>query len=134
MTFRVLDDSEWSRLVEDGIEPFATHGLPDIPQRKHWRILIAEEAGRIVGASLLHEAVLNHWWIAPAARRQPTVVQGLWDATKAELDRAGVTLLHATVDDKQIEVQQMVERLGYVEGDGKLYVLYVPNCLLNRTA
>ena len=128
MTFRTLPPMEWNRLIEDDIEPFATTGLPD---PSHALIVVAEEDGHIHGASLLLETVVNHWCISSHARRSPTMVSGLWRATKAELDAHEVSVLHATVSDEHLEVQDMVERLGYHPADGKLYVLDVANCLLN---
>lgn len=129
MTFRELPPAEWMRLVTDGIEPFATHGLPD-PQ--HWRLIVAEENGRIIACSSLVEQVHNHWFIHPAAQKRPQLVSGLWQATKTVLDAAEVQLVHATISDEQPEVQDMVERLGYIPAGGKLYLMPVANAVLNE--
>lgn len=128
LTFRRLPPDEWPRLLEAGIEPFATVGLPD---PAHWILVAAEMDGRIVGVSSLVETVQNHWHIAPAARRSAAVVVGLWRETEAVLTEHGVTVLHATVADDQPEVQAMVERLGYQAAHGKLYVLHVPDAILS---
>ena len=131
MEFRTLDVSEWPLLIRDGIEPFATHGLPD---PGHWVIVAAIDEGRILGVSMLVEQVHNHWSIASDARRSPTLVSGLWQATKQVLDEAGASVLHVTVSDEQPEVQAMVERLGYTPADGTLYILDTSTCLLNERA
>lgn len=130
LTFRLLPVAEWGKIVEAGIEPFASRGLPE--ESDHWRMLVAEEEGRILGVSCLTEVVQNHWFITPGSRRNPAIVQGLWSATQQLLTEAGVGLLYATVSDDQPEVQDMVERLGYVKAPGQLYLLYVPDCLLNE--
>jgi hypothetical protein len=128
-TFRKLPVGEWGRLITDGIEPFASHGLPD---PDHWRMLVGEQNGVIVGVSSLYETVHNDWWIAPNGRNHPALVTGLWRETARELAEAGVTMVHATVRDVQPDVQAMVERLGYLPSGGQLYILYVPDCTLNR--
>jgi hypothetical protein len=128
-TFRELPFGEWARLVTDGIEPFASHGLP---APDHWRMLVAEQAGVIVACSSLYETVHNDWWIAATARHHPALVGGLWRETSRVLAEAGVTLLHATVRDAQPEVQAMVERLGYIPAGGQLYLLHVPDCILTK--
>jgi hypothetical protein len=130
LTFRDLPAAEWPNLLRDGIEPFATFGLP--PNPDHWRMVVAEEDGRIMALSSLRNEVLNDWWIHPDAQHSPTLVSGLWLATKAVLDDAGVSRIHATVSDAQPEVQYMVERLGYIPAGGKLYLLYVPDAILNE--
>ena len=128
-TFRLLPPEEWTRLVETGMEPFVSFGLPD---PEHWRLIVAEVEGRIIGLSGLYNSVHNDpWWIAPEARHSPTVVRGLWRETKKVLDEAGVSFIYATVADQQPEVQAMVQRLGYVPAPGKLFLLNVADCALN---
>ena len=130
MIYRTLDVEEWPRLLTDGIEPYATYGLPE---PGHWIILAAiDEDGTIVGTSTLVETVQNHWYISPHTRRNPVVVDQLWQATRAVLDAHRVETIHATVSDDQPDVQAMVERLGYVPAPGKLYALTVARCLLNE--
>lgn len=131
MEFRTLDVSEWPLLLRDGIEPFATHGLPD---PAHWVLVAAIEEGRILGVSMLVEQVHNHWFISPDARRSPTLVSKLWQATKQVLDQAGAPTLHVTVADSQVEVQAIVEGLGYTPADGKLYIIQTDACVLNERA
>jgi hypothetical protein len=129
ISFRELPRREWPRLVQDGIEPFASSGLPD---NEHWRMLVCEQDGRIVGASILYDTVHNDWYIAPSARRNPAIVTGLWRETEKVLTAAGLSIVHTTVLDAQPEVQMMVERLGYLPAGGKLYLLHVPDCVLNE--
>ena len=124
MTFRTLPVEEWHRLVEDGIEPYATYGPP--PDASHWVLIVAEDdRGRIVGCSSLVETVQNHWYIAPECRREMEVGLGLWKETLRTLQTHGVPQIHATVEDSQVDVQSIVERLGFVPADGLLYVLDV---------
>jgi len=131
VTARLLDETEWPLLLEAGVEPFASAGLPDPPD--HWRLVGAFEGDRLVGVAGLYNAVHNDpWWIAPGARRNPAVVLALWRALREVLDGFGVSLLHVTVADDQPEVQAMVERLGYQPAPGRLYLLYVPDAVLNE--
>ncbi len=121
MTFRVLDQGEWGRLLVDGIEPFATHGLPD---PTHWILIAAiDDEGRIMGVSSLVEVVHNHWSLDSSVRKNPAVLMGLWEETNRVLHAAGVPSIHATVADSQPDVQALVERLGYLPAEGKLYIL-----------
>lgn len=131
LSFRTLPEEEWPRLIAEGIEPFASHGLPPVAARPHWRMVVAERDGRIIALSSLRTEILNDWTVTPAARRNPALVAGLWRATKACLDQEGIPVLHTTVGEAQVEVQAMVERLGYVGHPGKVYVLVVDQCVLN---
>lgn len=131
LTYRVLPSEEWPRLIHEGIEPFATHGLPDVDKWSGWRMIVAEEDGRIIALSCLRAEVLNDWYIRPDARRNPRLVHELWQQTRHVLDDEGIALLHVTVRDDQPEVQSMVERLGYQGAEGKVYALLVEQCLLN---
>ena len=128
MEFRVLDPSEWPLLVRDGIEPYATYGVPD---PEHTILVAALQDGRIMGVSHLGEAVVNHWSIAPSARRSPTMVQGLWRETERILQDKGVPAIHTTVAYAQVEVQQMVEDLGYQPAEGRLYIIGVGDSVLS---
>lgn len=129
MTIYKLDPREWHRVVEDGIEPYATYGLPD---PAHAVLIVAEEDGRILAVSTLLEAVHNHWAIQPEARHSPALIAELWRHTKAVLDEAAVPTVHVTVADSQADVAAMVERLGYTPAEGTLYILDPARCLLNE--
>ena len=128
LEFRVLDPSEWPLLVRDGIEPYATYGLPD---PEHTILIAALQDGRIMGVSNLTEVVVNHWHIAPQARRSPVMVQGLWRETERILIERGVPSIHATVADANVDVQQMVEDLGYEPAEGRLYIIGVGDSILS---
>lgn len=128
LTVRVLPHDEWFRLFDDGVEPFATTGI--LPDPAHWRVIVAERDGRIIGASSLYDTVHNDWWIAPEGQRQTAVGLGLWRQTMQELQAAGVQVIHATVGDPA--VQAIVERLGYVEAPAKLYLLEIGVAPLNQ--
>lgn len=129
MEFRPLAPAEWPLLIRDGIEPYATYGLPD---PAHTILIAALQDGRIMGVSHLGEAVLNHWSISTEARRSPSLVQGLWRETERVLQEKGVPSIHTTVADAQVEVQDMVERLGYQPADGKLYIIGVGQSVISQ--
>lgn len=129
LTVRVLPPEAWDRVISDGVEPFATYGLPD---PAHWRLVVAEQDGRIVGCSSLYNTVHNDWWIAEDAQRHPAVVRGLWRESARVLRAEGVRLLHATISDDHGEVQAMVQRLGYVPAPGRLFVVDVELCALTE--
>lgn len=129
-TVRLLDPAEWPQLLTLGVEPFATHGLPD---GAHWLIVGAFEGETLVGISGLYETVHNDpWWIAPAYRRSPTLVRELWQGMQGVLESRGVETIHITVADALPEVQAMVERLGFHPAPGVLYVVHLPDAILSR--
>lgn len=130
MTFRLLPPAEWPRLITEGVEPFASVGI--LPDPEHGLIVVAEVDGRIMGVSSLLEAVHNHWWIRPDARRSPTMVTGLWETTYQTLVERNCPMIHTTVDERQVEVQAMVERMGYMPAPGQLYLLPIEDCVLNE--
>lgn len=122
LTTRQLPPEEWHRILDQGIEPFATHGLPGDPS--HWRLVVAEEDGVIVGLSGLYEAVHNDpWWVAPAYRGHPTILRRLWQEVRSVLDEHDVRMVFATVADDQPDVQQLAERFGFEPAPGRLYLL-----------
>lgn len=129
MEFRVLPVWEWSKVLDANIEPYATHGLPD---PEHTILVVAEADGHILGVSHLGEIVVNHWAIAPAARRSPILVEGLWQETERVLIEKGVPAIHTTVADAQVDVRDMIERLGYVPAEGQLYIIGVGQSTLSK--
>lgn len=129
MTTRELPPEEWHKLADQRIEPFATYGLP---APENWRILVAEEGDRIIGVSDLYQTIHNDWWIAEDQRKNPGLIRALWRETKGLLDRAGISFIHATVSDDQPDVQALVQKLGYLPAPGKLFLLHVPDAVLNE--
>lgn len=119
ITVRELPAAEWERLR--AFEPFASGGLPDAPE--HWRVIVAEEAGTIVGFTCMYQTV--HYepiYIDPAHRHQPGLFAGLWRESKRIFDAHGIQLIHVTVPNSLPSQQRMVERFGFIPADGKLYL------------
>jgi hypothetical protein len=121
-TVRVLPPAEWPRLL--AYPHFADHGLPD---PDHWRILVAESAGAIVGFCCLFDAVhWEAWWIAPTHRRDPLVVGGLIRQGVDLLRDAAVGGVFAVIDEDQTgAVRAMIERFGFKPAPGALYLAAV---------
>lgn len=120
LTFRELPPAEWSRLL--AVPPYATVGIP--ADNGEWRILVAEEDGRIVGHTSLHTQVhWDPWWIAPSAG--PGVVRGLISQGRDLLESLGIGQVHCTIDDAHRVTQDLAERLGFSPAPGKLYLLNI---------
>jgi len=118
LQIRQLPPEEWPRLL--AFEPFASGG---IPPAEHWRILVAEEAGQIVGFTCLYTAVhFEPIWIDPSHRHQPGLFAELWRASKTILDEYGVQLLFVQVPDTLPQQKRLVERFGFVAAPGQLYI------------
>lgn len=120
-TVRVLPPEDWSRLRDH--PPFDQGGLPD---PTHWRIVVAEEGDRIVAFTCLFTAV--HYepiWIHPEFRHRPQLFQALWRESKAILDEEGVQLLFAQVPDTLPLQKKLVEKFGFQQAPGTLYLLEV---------
>lgn len=123
VTFRELPSSEWSLLVEQGIYPYSVAGLP--ADNGHWRILVAERDGKIVGCTSLHTQV--HWdpWFVDSKEDGLATVRGLVRQGKAVLTDISIDHVFATIDDTHIITQDIAERLGFRAAPGKLYLLNV---------
>ena len=121
VTVRRLPPEEWGRLAH--FEPFASGGLPTADQ---WRIIVAEADGDIVGFCCVFAAAhLEPWYIAPSHQRNPAVGRGLIRASRDLLRELDIGAAFAVVSDTLPEQQAIVQRLGFVEAPGKLYVLNV---------
>jgi hypothetical protein len=128
-TVRQLPAEEWARLLD--LEPFASGGLPD---PEHWRIIVAEVDGRIVGfCGLFNTVHWDPWWIDQAYQKHPAVFGGLLRAGLGVLTEFGVQTVHTTVPDIRPDLQALVEHFGFIEAPGKLYVLYVPDAVDRST-
>ena len=128
LTTRVLPPQEWHKIVDAGIEPFATHGLPD---PAHWRFVVAEDEGQLVGLDGLYETIHNDpWWVHPAYRGHPTMLRKLWTETREVLHQFGVGVVHVTIGDPQ--VQEIAERFGFQPTPGKLYWMATDGCLVTK--
>jgi N-acetylglutamate synthase-like GNAT family acetyltransferase len=122
MLTRVLPPDEWHRLT--AFEPFASHGLPTV---EHWRVIVGEVEGEIIGFCCLFNAVhWEPWWIAPAHRKNPGLLRQLVDKTGDELRAAGVQTVFVCVGDDIPDQQALVQRFGFEEAPGKLYMLNLP--------
>lgn len=127
MTIRELPFIEWQRLVTDGAEPYASHGLPHSDE--HWRIIVAEDdTGKIVGAAALHTEVhFDPWWIADSHTGNVAVVRGLLRSSASLLRSLAIDHAFVTIDDQRIATQDQAERLGFVTAPGQLYLLDLNN-------
>ena len=122
LTTRVLPPEEWHRVQH--IPPF-TEGLPD---PTHWRIVTVESDGEIVGCCSLFDSV--HWdgfWISPDHQGKAGVFREIIREGIGQLREAGVVGVHTTVPDIRPDLQDLIQRYGFVEAPGKLYLLHVPD-------
>lgn len=116
-TVRVLPPEEWDRLA--AYEPFKSNGLPTID---HWRVIIVEDDGKIVGFCCLFNAVhWEPWWIAPLYRGKPGILRQLIEQSEAILTEAHVQTAFVTVGDDLPENQDLVEHFGFERAPGALY-------------
>jgi hypothetical protein len=130
MIVRQLEPSEWVKVLDAGVEPFTTYGLPD---PEHWILVGAFDDDRLVAVTGIYETVHNDpWWIDPTYRRNPALVGALWDGIRKVLTARGVDTMHVVVADDLPEVQAMVMRLGYHEAPGRLYIVHIPDAVLSR--
>lgn len=122
LTVRELPEADWPRLLAAGVEPFATHGLP---QRPGWRIIVAERAGTLVAGSCLFDAVhWDGWWIAPEEQRNPALVRGMLRTGRDILRAHDVSGVFAQVaNDHDPAYYGMITRLGFQPAPGALYLL-----------
>lgn len=120
---RTLPVSEWDRLLTR--EPFASSGLP--VDDHHTIIHVAEDAGTIVGHTILQDAVHWHFDVDQAYQGNPTVFGNLLLSGLQELRQGGVPHVHATIADSLPMVKDMAERLGFVRAPAGLYLLAVPS-------
>jgi hypothetical protein len=122
ITARVLPPEEWDRVQH--IPPF-DQGLPD---PAHWRILVVEQDGQIVGCCSLFDTVhWDGWWIAPEHQGKAGVFRSLVAEGLAQLTAANILGVHTTVPDTRPDLQDLIERFGFVSAPGKLYLLFVPD-------
>jgi hypothetical protein len=124
---RVLPREEWPRILDaDALEtPFQAYGLP---QGDGWRILVAETAeGRIVALSCLYDTVhWDGWFVAPAHRGNPSIIRQMLRVGRAELREHDIQGVFALVAENQTDAYRaMIERLGFRQAGGALYVLVV---------
>lgn len=122
LTTRELPATEWYKLVV--IPPFDESGVPD---PAHWRILVTEADGEIVGLSGASDQV--HWepfWVNPEHQGKAGVLRQLLEAGIQLFQAAGVAGVHISIPADQPELGAMVEKFGFVEAPGKLYLLAIP--------
>jgi hypothetical protein len=124
---RELPQDEWYRL--EGIGPFASAGVPE--PSDNWRLIVAEDAGEIVGVCGLFTAVhWDPWWVKATYQGNPAVFGGLVEAGLQTLHDLGIDTVHTTVPHDQPMLKAMLERFGYTGAPGQLYILYVPNAII----
>jgi hypothetical protein len=117
LTTRILPPAEWPRLAT--VEPFAVGGLPD---SDHWRIVVCERDGVIVGSCALLDTV--HWdlfWVAEADRGNPVIFKDLIEGGVRVMIEHGINLVHTTVPDGHPDVEAMLLRFGFKRAPGTLF-------------
>lgn len=126
LTFRELPYAEWPKLIEQGIYPYSVSGTPD-PTGGHWRILVAERDGQIVGCTSVHTQV--HWdpWYVDSKQDGLAIVRGLIRQGRDLLLENHIEHAFATIDNDHTITQDLAARLGFTPAPGKLYLLNVPD-------
>ena len=119
---RVLPREEWPKLLS--FEPYASQGLPP---SDHWIITVVERDGQILGCSAIFDTV--HWdifQIVPEERGNPVVAKHLILRSLSELEAAGVTAVHLTLDPEREELVGLAEHFGFVRSPLALYIRAIP--------
>lgn len=117
ITTRLLPPEEYDRLTE--IEPYKTGGLPD---SDHWRIIVVEDEGRIVGTCALFDTVhWDFWHVDEAYRGNPVVFKDLIAGGISVMIEHGIDMVHTTVPNGRPDVEAMLERFGFQHAPGVLF-------------
>lgn len=123
LTFREVPSEEWPKLR--AFEPFKSAGLP--VDNGHWKIIVAELDGEIVGCTGIHTQVhWDPWWIAPEYRGNAGIVRGLVRHGATLMTEHGVENAFATIEDQNLLSQALAKRLGFEAAPGRLYIISVP--------
>lgn len=121
-TTRVLPPEEYDRLAEH--EPFASNG---IPTPDHWRVVVVEDEGVIVGFCCMYNAVhWEPWWIAEEYRGRPGIIRQLVKHSEALLVDAKVKTVFVTIEDGFPARQDLVEHFQFQPAPGKLFFRHMP--------
>ena len=117
---RELPTDEWWRLL--GFEPWVTQG--QMPPPEHWRFVVAEEEGEIVGYCALYTAVhWEPWVIQPAHQKRPGLVRSL---IRAGLDILAESQVQVAFCLAEGDTAALVEHFGFAPHPAHLYVVSVP--------
>ena len=123
MTVRELPLDEWEKLR--AFPPFDTGGLPS---PEYFRVLVVEVDGRIIGlCGLSNQVHWDPWYVDPTHQGKAGVFRTLVGKGLEVLREFGVHGVHTTVPDTRPDLQQLVEKFGYVAAPGRLYLLHVPD-------
>ena len=121
ITARELPGAEWEKVRH--IPPYHL-GLP--PDNGHWRILVAEDAGEIVGCVALHSQVhFDPWWLHPDRRTNPAIVRELLRESVDLLRQLGVDHVFATIDETHMATQAVAAHAGFTQAPGQLWLVDV---------
>jgi len=114
---RLLPPDEWHRLAD--YEPFKSGGLPD-PDL--WRIVVAEDEGRIIGFCGLFETVhWDPWWVDPDYRGNPVVFKDLIAGGVEVMIDHHIQQVHVTIPHDRPDLERMLTRFGFKPAPGTLY-------------
>ncbi len=117
ITSRILPPTEYYKLKDLG--PFTQGVLPD---PDHWRIVVAEDEGRIIGCCALLDTVhWDFWHVDEEYRGNPVVFRDLIVGGVAQMVELGIDLVHTTVPDGKPEIEAMLTRFGFKPAPGRLF-------------
>ena len=122
---RVLEQFEWDRVKDR--PPYDQTGLP--AKDGHWEIIIVEDrTGEILASCAIFDTVhWDSWWIDPAHQGKAGAFRALVAQGLDELNARQIVGVHTTVPDTRPDLQELVERFGFMPAPGKLFLLHVPD-------
>ncbi len=124
MTVRELRQDEAERLRE--FPPFDVHGVPELGE--HFRVVIVEEEGRIIGLCGLSTQIhWDPWFVDPAHQGKAAAFRSLIAGGLEILRECGITGVHTTVPAEREDLMELVERFGFIPAPGKLFIAHVPD-------
>lgn len=122
MTVRELPIAEWEKLRD--FPPFDIAGIPSSDE--HFKILVAEVDGRIIGLCGLSTQIhWDPWFIDPTHQGKSGVFRALVAEGLGILRAVGAAGVHTTVPLDRPDLVDLVQRFGFIDAPGKLFLLNV---------
>ena len=116
--------AEWEKLRD--FPPFNTGGLP--LSDEHFKILVAEEDGRIIGLCGLSTQIhWDPWYIDSEHQGKAGVFRALVASGLDLLRSVGAAGVHTTVPDDRQDLSELVVKFGFIPAPGRLFLLHVPD-------